>query len=284
MRLFLLTALTMLAFAANSLLNRAALASGGIDAVSFGTLRLLAGALMLGALVLLRHGALRLGGRGRLAGVAGLFLYIYGFSAAYAGLPAGLGALLLFGMVQVTMFGGSLLGGEWVPPRRWLGAGLAFGGLIWLLWPGGGAAPSLSHAVAMIVAGIGWGIYSLAGRQAEVPLVSAAANMVLTAALGVIVLLGFALGGAVEGGWTPEAVALAVLSGAMTSGLGYALWYALLPRIPGTVAAVAQLTVPVIAMAGGMLFLGEVLTMRFVLAAALVLGGVAVSVVPLRRR
>ena len=136
----------------------------------------------------------------------------------------------------------------------------------------------------MIVAGIGWGIYSLAGRQAEVPLVSAAANMVLTAALGVIVLLGFALGGAVEGGWTPEAVALAVLSGAMTSGLGYALWYALLPRIPGTVAAVAQLTVPVIAMAGGMLFLGEVLTMRFVLAAALVLGGVAVSVVPLRRR
>ncbi|MGR3375087.1 DMT family transporter [Salipiger abyssi] len=280
MRLVLLVALTMTAFAANSLLNRAALASGGIDAVSFGTLRLLSGAVMLGALVLIRQGALRLGGRGRLAGVAGLFLYIYGFSAAYAGMPAGLGALLLFGMVQVTMFGGSVLGGERVPARRWLGAALAFGGLIWLLWPGGGAAPSLPHAAAMLLAGFGWGIYSLAGRLAAAPLASAAANMVLAAALGLLVQLGMMTGGAVSGGWSVPAVALAVLSGAVTSGLGYALWYALLPRIPGSVAAVAQLTVPVIAMAGGMAFLGEALTARFTLAALLVLGGVAVSVIP----
>ena len=190
MRLFLLVALTMTAFAANSVLNRAALASGGIDAVSFGTLRLLSGALMLAALVLAREGRLQLGGAGRLAGVAGLFLYIYGFSVAYAGMPAGLGALLLFGMVQVTMFGGSVAGGERVPAQRWLGAGLAFGGLVWLLWPGGGSAPSLPHALAMLLAGIGWGIYSLAGRKAEVALVSTAANFVLATGLGLVVLLG----------------------------------------------------------------------------------------------
>ncbi|MCA0963532.1 DMT family transporter [Salipiger bermudensis] len=282
MRLFLLVALTMTAFAANSVLNRAALASGGIDAVSFGTLRLLSGALMLAALVLAREGRLQLGGAGRLAGVAGLFLYIYGFSAAYAAMPAGLGALLLFGMVQVTMFGGSVAGGERVPARRWLGAGLAFGGLVWLLWPGGQAAPSLPHALAMLLAGVGWGVYSLAGRKAEVALVSTAANFVLAAGLGLVVWLALQLAGA-GGPWSLGAVALAVLSGAVTSGLGYALWYAVLPQLPGSVAAVAQLTVPVIAMAGGMVFLGEALTTRFALAALLVLGGVAVSVAPLRR-
>jgi len=161
-------------------------------------------------------------------------------------------------------------------------AGLAFGGLVWLLWPGGGAAPSLPHALAMLLAGVGWGVYSLAGRKAEVALVSTAANFVLATGLGLVVLLGLQLSGSV-GPWSLGAVVLAVVSGAVTSGLGYALWYAVLPRLPGSVAAVAQLTVPVIAMAGGMVFLGEALTARFALAALLVLGGVAVSVVPLRR-
>lgn len=280
MRLFLLVALTMTAFAANSLLNRAALAGGGIDATSFGTIRLLAGAAMLAVLVLARHGALTLGGPGRVAGVAGLFLYIYGFSAAYAGMPAGPGALLLFGMVQVTMFGGGLLGGEAIPARRWIGAVLAFGGLVWLLWPGGGTAPSLPHALAMLLAGFGWGIYSLTGRKAEVPLVAAAANMVIAAGLGLLVQLGVMSAGQIATDWALTPVLLAVISGAVTSGLGYTLWYALLPKIPGSVAAVAQLTVPVIAMAGGMIFLEEVLTVRFVFAALLVLGGVAVSVLP----
>ncbi|APX22132.1 MAG: EamA/RhaT family transporter [Rhodobacteraceae bacterium] len=284
MRLFLLVALTMTAFAANSLLSRAALASGGIDPASFGTLRLLSGAVVLAALVLIRTGGLRLGGRGRLAGVAGLFLYIYGFSAAYAGLPAGLGALLLFGMVQVTMFGGSLAGGERVPAQRWLGAALAFGGLVWLLSPGGAAAPSLPHAAAMLLAGIGWGVYSLAGRLADEPLASTASNFVLTAGLGLLVQAGLTMTGQGAADWQMKAVTLAVVSGAVTSGLGYALWYTVLPRLPGSVAAVAQLTVPLIAMAGGMAFLAEPLTLRFSLAALLVLGGVAVSIVTRRPR
>ncbi|GGG72064.1 hypothetical protein GCM10011415_20060 [Salipiger pallidus] len=283
MRLFLLVCVTMCAFAANSLLNRAALTSGGIDAVSFATLRLVAGAFMLGALVLLRHGGLRLGGRGRLAGVVGLFLYMYGFSLAYDGLPAGLGALLLFGMVQVTMFVGSLVMGETIPARRWLGAALAFAGLAWLLWPGGEAAPSLPHSAAMLAAGLGWGVYSLAGRLSEVPLTSAAATMVITAGLGLLVQLGAWPVGLAHGGWGGEAIALAVISGAVTSGLGYALWYTVLPRIPGSIAAVAQLTVPVLAMAGGIALLGESLSPRFAVSAALVLGGVGLSVLPKRR-
>ncbi|MGR3821557.1 MAG: DMT family transporter [Salipiger marinus] len=269
----------MLAFAANSLLNRAALSGGGIDAVSFGTLRLLAGAAMLTVLALLLRGGLRFGGRGRLAGVIGLVLYIYGFSAAYSGLEAGLGALLLFGMVQVTMFAGSLLGGEVVPARRWTGAALAFAGLLWLLWPGGSAPLSLWHAGAMALAGIGWGIYSLAGRGAQDALMSASATMILAAAVGVALQLA---GPGLPARVSPGALGLAVISGAVTSGLGYALWYSVLPRIPGSVAAVAQLTVPVLAMAGGMVLLGEALTLRFVLAALLVLGGVALSLRPPR--
>ena len=132
MRLFLLTALTMIAFAANSVLNRMALAGGGIDAMSFGTIRLIAGAVMLGALSLALRGGVRLGGKGRIAGVAALLLYIYGFSTAYTVLDAGLGALILFGVVQITMFAGGLIAREAVPPRRALGAALAFAGLVCL--------------------------------------------------------------------------------------------------------------------------------------------------------
>lgn len=277
MRLFSLIVLTMVAFAANSVLNRAALASGAIDAVSFGTIRLWAGAVVLVTLGAVLRGRIALGGPGRVAAVVGLVLYIYGFSVAYVTLDAGLGALILFGTVQITMFGGSLIEGERPPLLRWLGAGLAFGGLIWLLWPGGGIEISLIHGTAMVLAGVGWGVYSLAGRRAEDPLLATGANFVLAAPIGFLVGLMMPV--------SPEAVRpevwgifLAVLSGAVTSGLGYALWYHVLPQIKGSVAAVAQLTVPVIAMAGGMVFLSEALTAQFVIAAAVVLGGVALSV------
>lgn len=277
MRLFSLIVLTMVAFAANSVLNRAALASGAIDAVSFGTIRLWAGAVVLVTLGAVLRGRIALGGPGRVAAVVGLVLYIYGFSVAYVTLDAGLGALILFGTVQITMFGGSLIEGERPPLLRWLGAGLAFGGLIWLLWPGGGIEISLIHGTAMVLAGLGWGVYSLAGRRAEDPLLATGANFVLAAPIGFLVGLMMPV--------SPEAVRpeawgifLAVLSGAVTSGLGYALWYHVLPQIKGSVAAVAQLTVPVIAMAGGMVFLSEALTAQFVIAAAVVLGGVALSV------
>lgn len=279
MRLFLLTALTMIAFAANSVLNRMALAGGSIDAMSFGTIRLIAGAVTLAALSLALRGGLRLGGTGRIAGVGALLLYMYGFSGAYTVLDAGLGALILFGVVQITMFAGSLLEREAIPLRRALGAALAFAGLVWLLWPGAGPQVSVAHGLMMAAAGLGWGIYSLAGRRSTDALQGTAANFVLAAPLGL--LLGFALPS--EGlRLGPEGIALAVLSGAVTSGLGYALWYRVLPGLPSSSAAVAQLTVPVIAMAGGVLLLGETLGLPLVLAGLVVLGGVALSVLPVR--
>lgn len=276
MKLFLLTALTMVAFAANSVLNRAALSGGGADALSFGTLRLLAGAVVLAALAFALRGGFRLGGKGRVAGVLGLLLYIYGFSVAYQALDAGLGALILFGMVQITMFAGGLWMGERPPLQRWIGAGVAFAGLVWLLWPGESLTISLLHAGAMVLAGIGWGVYSLAGKLAKDPLVSTGANFLLALPLGwavaqILPVTPVEMSGA--------GLALAVVSGAVTSGLGYALWYRVLPELPGSVAAVAQLTVPVIALAGGMVFLGEPVTRDFVYAAVLVLGGVGLSLV-----
>lgn len=276
MRLFLLTALTMVAFAANSLLNRAGVHEAGFDALWFGVVRLWSGALILAVLVLMLRGGLRLGGRGRLVAVSGLVLYIFGFSLAYVWLDAGLGALILFGTVQITMFAGSLASGERPPALRWLGAAMAFGGLCWLLWPRDALDISLSHAMVMVVAGVGWGGYSLGGRSADDPLVATAANFLLAAPVGLVLTLALPTIGEVDITW--GGIALAVVSGGLTSGLGYALWYHVLSQLPGTSAAVAQLTVPVIAMAGGALFLGEALGLQLVLAAAVVLGGVALSV------
>lgn len=282
MRLFLLTALTMIAFAANSVLNRMALAGGTIDATSFGTIRLVAGAGMLGLLCLGLRGGLRLGGAGRVAGVGALLLYIYGFSGAYTALDAGLGALILFGVVQITMFAGSLIAREAIPPRRALGAALAFAGLVWLLWPGAGPQVSVLHGLMMAAAGLGWGIYSLAGRKSTDALQGTAANFLLASPLGLLLGLLIPASGGVRLG--AEGIALAVLSGAVTSGLGYALWYRVLPDLPASSAAVAQLSVPVIAMAGGVLLLGETLGLPLIIAGAVVLGGVALSVVPVRGR
>lgn len=277
MRLFLLTSLTMIAFAANSVLNRLALAGGSIDAVSFGVIRLLAGAATLALLCVVLRGGLRLGGAGRVAGVLSLLVYLYGFSTAYRGLDAGLGALILFGVVQITMFTGGLMKSEKMPARRWFGAMMAFAGLAWLLWPGGSTTVSLLHGLLMALAGVGWGIYSLAGRLSRDALQGTAANFILAAPVGALV--GYLLPSVEPTVLTSKGIFLAVVCGAVTSGLGYALWYSVLPSLASSVAAVAQLTVPVIAMAGGMLFLGEVLTLQFALASALVLGGVALSVI-----
>lgn len=275
MRLFLLTALTMLAFAANSVLNRWAVGPGHIGAVEFAVIRLVAGAGMLAALVLWQRGGLAWPGRkGRVAGVAGLSAYLIGFSLAYRGLDAGTGALVLFGTVQVTMFAGALLSGEAVPARRWAGAGLALGGLAIIAAP---ATAGMLPLALMAGAGLGWGVYSLAGRGAVDPLAATAWNFLLSVPL--VVPFGLLAGVA-----APDAVgvALAVVSGAVTSGLGYALWYAVLPRLGAARAAVAQLTVPVIAALGGAVLLAEVPDLRFWLAAVLVLGGVALASLPYR--
>ncbi len=286
MRLFLLTALTMMAFAGNPLLTRAGVTTGGLDPVEFAVVRLGSGAIVLALLCLTLRGGLRLGGKGRLIGVASLLLYLFGFSAAYKGLDSGVGALVLFGMVQITMFAGSLLVREDMPLRRYLGAGLAMVGLGWLLWPTGAAALSPVHGLMMAAAGIGWGLYSLAGRKEPDALQATAANFIVGSGVAIVIGLVVTQGSLIRM-VTQDASALglwlAVTSGAITSGLGYALWYAVLPKLAGSVAAVAQLTVPVITMAGGMLWLGESLTLRFVLASVLVIGGVILSVRPTRQ-
>lgn len=275
MRLFLLTALTMLAFAANSVLNRWAVAPGHIGAVEFAVIRLLAGAAMLAVLVLWQRGGIAWPGmRGRVAGVLGLSAYLLGFSLAYRGLDAGTGALVLFGTVQVTMFAGAVLSREQVPGRRWAGAVLALAGLVLIAAPG---TAGLVPLALMAVAGFGWGVYSLAGRGAVDPLAATAWNFLLSVPL--VLPLGLAAGVT-----RPDAVGvtLAVVSGAVTSGLGYALWYQVLPQLGAARAAVAQLTVPVIAALGGAVLLAEVPGGRFWLASLLVLGGVALASLPYR--
>jgi drug/metabolite transporter (DMT)-like permease len=269
MRLILLTSLTMLAFAANSILNRAALAGGEAGPSSFAAVRLVSGAVVLCLLVALRDpGRIR---RAMNAGNAGaLALYVLGFSFAYVSLDAGVGALILFGGVQVTMFAGALIGGEPVPRARWLGAGVALTGLAVLVWPGGTVALPLSGVALMAAAAVGWGIYSLRGRGGTDPLATTAASFLLAVPAGLVIW------GALPDGMSWAGAVLAVLSGAVTSGLGYALWYTVLPGLGATRAAVAQLSVPLIAAAGG-LALGEALSGRFWIAAALVLGGVGLS-------
>lgn len=270
MRLILLTTLTMFAFAANSVLNRMALVGDGTGPASFALIRLASGAVFLFVLANMR-GGIPWREPKRLWGAATLALYVLGFSFAYVSLEAGVGALILFGGVQITMFSGAVIGRENVPVARWVGAAIAFGGLLVLLWPTTGVVPDVGGVILMTMAAIGWGIYSVLGRGVANPLGATAANFALALPAGLLV---FAL---LPDGVSARGAMLAVLSGAITSGAGYALWYSILPQLAASAAAVAQLTVPVIAAAGGLMFLGEPVTARFAVAALLVLGGVAIS-------
>ena len=274
MRLFALTSLVMLAFAANSVLNRMAVGVAGLDPALAAVLRLGAGAGVLMALVLARRGtaALRVAPGVAAAGMATLFLYILGFTLANGRIDAGIGALILFGSVQITMFAAALLWREPVGRWRVIGAGVAFAGLAVLMLPSGGAAVDPIGAALMALGGIGWGLYSLNGRRAGDALAATAVNFTL-ALVPALVWLGFGTGTpAVTWGIWP-----ALLSGAVTSGMGYALWYAVVPRLAASLAAVAQLSVPVLAALGGAALLAEVPGPRFWCAAALVIGGIALS-------
>lgn len=273
MRLFLLTAVIMAAFAANSILNRMAVGAGLIEPLPFALIRVIAGALVLAVL------ARAVPGRANLLPALWLSLYLVGFSWAYLALDAGIGALILFALVQVTMLAGAALSGEALPMRRLAGACLALAGLALLLLPATGAVPALAPALAMALAAVGWGLYSLAGRGARAPLRATAANFALAVPMVALATLPFGWGAPQAGG-----VALAVAGGAVTSGLGYALWYRVLPDLGAGRAAVAQLTVPVIALMGGVALLGEGLSMGAALAAGVVLAGVALAVWPRRTR
>ena len=277
LRLVLLTAVTMTAFAANSLLNRAALAGDLIDPVGFAVLRTVSGALALAAPSLALGRGLPVGPRIRQAGGAALATYMLGFSLAYVALDAGAGALILFGGVQVTMLAGAFLLREPVPPRRIAGVALALGGLVGLTLPTMGMVPSPGAAALMGLAAAGWGAYALIGRRAGDPVAVTAAHFVLAVPV-VCLALPFA-----DLRMTAAGAALGVVSGVVTSGLGYALWYSVIPALGAGRAAAAQLTVPVIVLALAALLLGEPVTLPLIVAAAVILAGVALAVLPGRR-
>jgi drug/metabolite transporter (DMT)-like permease len=263
------TAAAMLAFAANSLLCRLALAGGGIDPASFGAIRVVSGALALVLIVRWRAGHDTSVG-GDWASAAMLFAYVAFFSFAYVRLAAGTGALILFGAVQLTMFGAALRGGERFALTAWCGLGLAAAGLVYLVLPGLSAPPILD-ATLMALAGAAWGVYSLRGRGAPDPLRATAGNFLRAAPLAFVLWLPFAgIAHADAAG-----IVLAMVSGAITSGVGYALWYTALRRLTAMRAATVQLSVPLITAFAAVLLLAEPLTPRLVLASVAILGGIA---------
>jgi drug/metabolite transporter (DMT)-like permease len=278
MKLFALVALIMCAFAANSVLNRIGVAVQGMDPMDFATVRTAAGAGMLWVLVAVRQAPRPpvLSAK-RFAGAAALTIYMIGFSWAYITLDAGLGALILFGVLQIVVFGWAVIEGGNIPLLRWLGAGIALAGLCVLLWPSGDAAVPISGAISMTIAGASWAAYTLLGRAERDPLGATASNFLLSLPLVALTMILAGLGQMPVPG-----VITAIIAGAITSGLGYALWYRVLPALQTTVAGIAQLSVPIIAVTAGVLFLSEPLTLRLIVAGSLVLGGIAVSLMARR--
>ena len=266
-----LTSLAMAAFAGNSLLCRQALKHTAIDPASFTAIRLVSGALMLWLAARMKKSAPA--GAGNWPSAFALFIYAAGFSFAYVSLPAASGALLLFGAVQATMIGHGIWVGERLRFWQFVGVIIAFGGLVGLLLPGL-SAPPLTGALLMIGAGVSWGVYSLRGKGAGDPTRVTAGNFMravpITAVLSVIMFDFTSVDGA--------GIYYAVASGALASGLGYAVWYTVLPALKNTSAASVQLSVPVIASLGGIVFLGEPMTLRLVLASVAILGGIALVI------
>lgn len=288
MRLVLLTTLTLIAFAANSVLGRMAIGSGDaalIDPASYSAVRLASGALMLASLVWFnggRHQSNRLPRSGSWASAFALFAYAVAFSYAYVALDTGIGALILFACVQATMIGWSLSEGDRPSWLEWLGLITAFGAFVWLVSPGL-SAPDPLAAAAMALSGVAWGIYSLRGRGLPDPLKATADNflrsVIFLIPLGMVVLIA-----QLPVHVSPRGLLLAILSGAITSGLGYALWYRVLRQIGATQGAILQLIVPVMAAFGGTLLLAEDWTLRLVVSSLFILGGVAVAIIAKQRR
>lgn len=291
-RTLLLTAISMLAFAGNSLLCRMALKLTGVDAASFATVRLVSGALALVLLLCWRartpaeHTAGRSSGLraavvtevlayGNWLSALALFAYAALFSFAYMSMTAATGALLLFGAVQASMIGWGLAKGERLRSWQWLGFVVALTGLVALMLPGF-AAPSWSSALTMVAAGVAWGVYSLHGRVQTTgkpadPLATTCGNFVRTTPMALALCA--AMLPTLR--WDGAGIALAVVSGAVTSGMGYAMWYRALPALQATTAATVQLSVPVIAALGGVLLLGEGYGWQLQVASIAILGGIA---------
>jgi len=265
----------MIAFAANSLLCRAALGNGEIDAASFTSIRLISGALVLAVIVYSKSEKPDFSPR-RIVPAMMLFTYATTFSFAYNSLNAATGALVLFGSVQATMMGYALYSGERPGLIQKTGYAMAVGGLIYLMLPGV-AAPSLAGSLLMGIAGISWAIYTLLGRSVSDSLADTANNFIKTAPFAMVLgLLG-------PGFLSAHGVILACISGALTSGLGYAIWYSAIRGLSSTQAASVQLSVPVITAAGGIILLSEVVSLRLVIASTLILGGIAFTLIRTRQ-
>lgn len=265
----LLTFLTLLAFAGNSVLCRMALESGEIDPVSFTGLRLISGAVVLLCVSALFSEKKEAVTKGTWKAGVALFIYALFFSVAYLSLGSGMGALLLFSAVQFTMLTVAFLRGERMNGVQWTGVLLAVVGLIYLVSPGL-SAPDLKSSLLMIKAGVAWGVYTIEGKSSATPVLMTRNNFLR--ASGLTLLVGAAWYSQLE--ISRKALLIAVLSGGVTSGLAYALWYRVLPRLSTTQAAVLQLLVPVIAALGGALLLRESLSLRIILSSLMILGGV----------
>lgn len=272
LRLFLITSLTMVAFAANSVLGRLGLIEMDIGAGSFAVIRLISGALMLVGICAVQSKRIS----GSFSGGVSLLIYAACFSYAYIALPAGMGAIILFAMVQITMLGWGLARGETLSGLQWAGFAAAVAALVWLVSPSL-EAPPIWAALAMAVAGIGWGAYSLLGRGGRDPTSTTTGNFIWASGIAVPV---FGISLLVQSEPVPpvDGILIAMTSGAITSGLGYVIWYQALKSLTATRAGIAQLSVPAIAAIGGVIFLAEPITVRFALATSAILGGVAVAV------
>lgn len=267
------TAMALMAFAANSVLCRMALGDGSIDPASFTTIRLVSGALALLCIVTMVRKDADTKHPGNWISAAMLFLYAAAFSYAYVSLSAGVGALILFGAVQATMILAGLFNGERPHYLAWCGIGIALFGLVYLVLPGL-TAPPLAGAALMAVAGISWGIYSLRGRHIKNPVAVTGDNFLRAVPIAVILSLGFM----VHLDISLKGALLAATSGALTSGLGYVIWYTALRNLSATLAASVQLLVPAIAALAGILLLSEQITLRLVLASVLMIGGVGATI------
>ena len=281
----MLVTLALIAFAANSILARLALTETAIDPISFTAVRLVSGALMLVLIVYFRRVRRKAQTTSqpttqtRVVSAAALLAYALLFSLAYVSITAATGALLLFGAVQLSMLGWTVFRGERLEALAWCGVGLALAGLIWLLLPGL-ERPPLWPALMMVGAGMAWAVYTLQGRGQDDPTESTASNFVLAAVpISLYALIRYS-----EMSLDTYGLVLAILSGALASGLGYVIWYAALPRIRTRTAAVAQLQVPVITALAGVVLLSEPLSLRLILAGSIILGGIILVIAPWRRR
>lgn len=269
LKLFALTALALIALAGNSVFARLALAEDQLDPTSFTAIRLMSGAVCLSVLLWLRKTPSS-NARGNWKSAFALCLYAAGFSFAYVSLDTGTGALILFGFVQLTMILTSLIGGHRLSTAEWIGTLLAFAGLTYLMLPGA-QSPSLSGFLLMAAAGVAWGFYTLLGRHSTDAIGDTAWNFIRTLPMAILLLLIWRSGLQ----WNLYGAVMAICSGALTSGLGYALWYTVLRHMTMTLAGVLQLSVPLLAAIGGILFASEPITLSFALSSALILGGIA---------